>query len=136
MAKRLLQVPGAEVGFSHRRAEILIAGRSCISTGSIGLYSLTAHPDESTGRIDIDVSPWAHYVLSGDDSAREAAESLIRAEPADRGRWRPRSSSDLRRERFGAASRGRDPIETFRTSRLAAVVPGSAASRNNTEKPH
>jgi len=83
VAKRLLQVPGAEVGFSHRRAEILIAGRSCISTGSIGLYSLTAHPDESTGRIDIDVSPWAHYVLSGDDSAREAAESLIRAEPAD-----------------------------------------------------
>jgi hypothetical protein len=72
LAARLGSINEAEVGFQHRKLELLFVGRGRLTSGNPRICSVGLHPDPANQRIERMVQLWNpddYYVTAGDDLA-------------------------------------------------------------------
>jgi hypothetical protein len=74
LAAKLAEVSDAEVGFAHRKVELLLVGRGRLTKGKPRICSIEVTPDAEKQKINPVSKLWAtedYYVTIGDDCARE-----------------------------------------------------------------
>jgi len=73
LATRLGSIDETDVGFQHRRLELLFVGRGRLTSGNPRICSVGLYPDPSNQRIERAVQLWEpadYFVTVGDDAAR------------------------------------------------------------------
>lgn len=74
LAERLDNINETEVGFQHRKLELLFVGRCQLANGNVRICSVELHPDLGKQRIEKTVKLWEsvdYYVTVGDEAARD-----------------------------------------------------------------
>ena len=73
LATRLGSINETEVGFQHRKLELLFVGRGRLTSGNPRICSVGLYPNPSNQRIERTVQLWQpadYFVTVGDDAAR------------------------------------------------------------------
>jgi hypothetical protein len=112
LAERLGNISEAEVGFQHRKLELLFVGKCRLTSGYARICSVELNPDCANHRIDQKVKLWEpadYYVTVGDDLARA--------------RIRSRMPRPERRFLFGDIARARRRLTEVMTEAIAHCGP-------------